>query len=220
MRFGLTLTAAAMGAVLLAGAGLAAVPAHADPASLVIQPGTGLQYDKSCLSASACNQTAAGDLEISFSRSGSLTQSLGVFYKVINGTAVNGVDFNTPATGEAIIPAGLTYAFVEVPLVNEGMFGSTKTFTSEITGTTSRITILQSTATDTIDGGNVPTDCSYTFLSDISQSLTCTSRPATQVWQLGIECGGLHGALGTDVTGDGTSTVSGCVATYEFFRTS
>lgn len=209
-----------MGAVLLTGGVLAAVPAHAASASLVIQPGTGLQYDKSCLSASACNQTAAGDLEISFSRSGSLTQPLGVFYKVINGTAVNGVDFNTPTTGEAIIPAGLTYAFVEVPLVNEGMFGSTKTFTSEITGTSSRITILQSTATDTIDGGNVPTDCSYTFLSGISQSLTCTSRPATQVWQLGIECGDLHGALGTDVTGDGTSTVSGCAATYEFFRTS
>jgi hypothetical protein len=220
MRFGLTLTAAAMGAVLVAGSVLAAAPAHASSPYVEIQPGTGQQYIKSCLSASACNQTAAGDVELSFSRSGSLTQPLGVFYKVINGTAVNGVDFNTPATGEAIIPAGLTYAFVEVPLVNEGMFGSTKTFTSQITGTSSPIKILISSTTDTILGGNVPTDCSYTFLSDISQSLTCTSRPATQVWQLGIECGLMHGALGTDVTGDGTSTVSGCEAQHEFFETS
>lgn len=220
MRFGLTLTASAIGAVLLTSGVLTAAPAHAASSYVEIQPGTGIQYNKSCLSASTCNQTAAGDLELSFSRSGSLTQPLGVFYKVINGTAVNGVDFNTPATGEAIIPAGLTYAFVEVPLVNEGMFGTTKTFTSEITGTSSPIKILISTATDTIDGGNVPTDCSYTFLSGTSQSLTCTSRPATQVWELGIQCGDLHGALGTSVTGDGTSTVSGCAATYEFFETS
>ena len=143
MRLGLTLTAA-IGAVLPAGGGLAAPLAHASSSYVGIGTGTGPQYDKSCLSASAGNQTTAGDLEISFSRGGSLAQPLGVFYKVINGTAVNGVDFSTPATGEVIIPAGLTYAFVEVPLVNEGYFGSnTKTFSSEITGTSSPITILE-----------------------------------------------------------------------------
>jgi hypothetical protein len=216
MRFGKTITAA-MGAALVAGSVLAAAPAHAASSSVEIQPGTALQYDKSCLSASACNQTAAGDVELSFSRSGSLTQPLGVFYKVINGTAVNGVDFNTPVTGEAIIPAGLTYAFVEVPLVNEGMFGTTKTFTSEITGTSAPIKILISTATDTILGGNVPTDCSFTFLSGTSQSLTCTSRPATQVWHLKTACGDFRYAYGNDVTGDGTSTVTGCAVSDEVF---
>lgn len=219
MRFGLTLTVA-IGAVLLAGGVLAVPLAHADSSYVEIGNDTAVQYNKSCLTASTCNQTAAGDLEISFSRGGSLAQPLGVFYKVINGTAINGVDFNTPVTGEAIIPAGLTYAFVEVPLVNEGYSGSNfKTFTVEITGTSSPITILESTGTYEIDGGNVPTDCSYTFLSDISQSLTCTKRPPTQVWQLLIICGSpFNGKFGNEVTGDGTSTASGCEATYEVFE--
>jgi hypothetical protein len=169
------------------------------------------------MSASTCNQRAAGENDVTFSRGGSLTQPLDVFYKVINGTAVNGVDFNTPATGEAIIPAGLTYADVFVPLVDEGMFGSTKAYTVQITSTSPSIPIAQSTGTLTIDGGNVPTDCSFTFLSDTSQSLTCTSRPATQVWHLLAECGDFRGVYGTDVTGNGTSTVTGCQVSDEVF---
>lgn len=206
-----------MGAVLVTGSVLAAAPANAASAWVSALSSAARQYNITCLSASTCNQRAAGESDISFSRSGSLAQPLGVFYKVINGTAVNGVDFNTPATGEAIIPAGLTYADVFVPLVDEGMFGSTKAFTVQITGTSSRITIAQSTGTLTIDGGNVPTDCSFTFLSGTSQSLTCTSRPATQVWHLLAECGDFRGVYGTDVTGNGTSTVTGCQVSDEVF---
>jgi hypothetical protein len=177
MRFKLTLTAA-LGAVLAAGSILAATPAHATQNTVGVKGGVGTDFGVSCTSASTCNTISTGLVDTYFIRTGSTASSLGVYYKIINGTAVNGVDFNTPVTGEAIIPAGLTYAFVEVPLVNEGYYGSsTKTFTSEITGTSSPINILISSTTDTIDGGNVPTDCSYTFLSDISQSLTCTSRP-------------------------------------------
>src|SRR5215469_13946905 len=98
MRFGLTLTAALGAALLTGGVLLAAPPAHADSATVQIQPGTARQYNKDCFSASTCNQTTAGNLEMSFSRSGSLAQPLGVFYKSINGTAVNGVYNNTPTT--------------------------------------------------------------------------------------------------------------------------
>ena len=216
MRLRLNL-AAAMGAVLVAGSVLATTPAHASSAWVSALSTGARQYNITCLSASTCNQRAAGESDVSFSRSGSLTHPLGVFYKVINGTAVNGVDFNTPATGEAIIPAGLTYADVFVPLVDEGIFGGSKAYTVQITGTSSPITIAQSTGTLTIFGGNVPTDCSFTFLSGASQSLTCTSRPATQVWHLLAECGDFNGVYGTDVTGNGTSTVTGCAVSEEVF---
>jgi hypothetical protein len=78
---------------------------------------------------------------------------------------VDGTDFNTPVTGEAIIPAGqwVGNALV-IPLVNEGQFGTSKSFTVEIAGTTSPITISPGTATATILGGTVPPDCSFTPL--------------------------------------------------------
>jgi hypothetical protein len=58
---------------------------------------------------------------------------------------VDGTDFNTPVTGE-------------------GQFDTSKSFTVEITGTTSPITISPGTATATILGGTVPPDCSFTPL--------------------------------------------------------
>ena len=118
-------------------------------------------------------------------------------------------------TGEAIIPAGqyVGNALI-IPLVNEQQFGTSKTFTVEITGTISPITISPGTATATILGGNVPLDCSFTYISGSSQSMSCTQRPATQVWNIEASCRtnmgfSIHMA-GNQVTGDGTSTVSNC----------
>lgn len=216
MRFGLT-AMAATSAALLAGGVLAAAPAHSASSSAFVVSTSAEQYVKSCLSASTCNQTTTGVLDVFFERSGSTSQPLDVFYKMINGTAVNGTDFNAPATGEAVIPAGQAFTFVSVPLVNEGMFGSTKSFTAQITGTSPSITISPATATQSILGGNVPTDCSFTFLSGTSQSLTCTGRPATQVWHLVAQCGDFKNAYGTDVTGNGTSTVTNCQVSDEAF---
>jgi hypothetical protein len=205
-----------MGAVLVAGGVMAAAPAHASSANVSALSSGARQYNITCLSASTCNQRAAGESDISFSRLGSLTKPLDVFYKVINGTAVDGVDFNTPATGEAIIPAGQTGADVFAPLVDEGIFGGSKAYTVQITSTSPSIPIAQGTSTLTIFGGNVPTDCSFTFISGTSQSLTCTSRPATQVWHLQTQCGDIfHQANGTEVTGNGTSTVTGCTVSAE-----
>jgi hypothetical protein len=117
-------------------------------------------------------------------------------------------------TGEAIIPAGQYVGNpLVIPLVNEHQYGTSKSFTVEITSTTSPITISPGTATATILGGNVPPDCSFTWISTTSQSMTCTARPATQVWQMQDECRANMGGIfipedGNQVTGDGTSTVA------------
>ena len=169
----------------------------------------------SCESSSGCNSVAVGTLQISFLLSAPVSSPLGIDYKIINGTAVDGTDFNTPATGEVTVPTDMTCAFLNVPLVNEEEFGTSKTFTVEVTGTTSPITISTGTATNTITGGNIPLDCSFTYISPTSQSLTCTERPASQVRSIEVHCKANMGVLwvhvtGSDVTGDGTSTVSGC----------
>jgi hypothetical protein len=139
MRRGFILSGiAAVG--LLAAAVTAASPAYADSAAAYVIGGEGQQYILSCDSASTCNTTTAGTLEIQFGRSRPFNQpALGVFYQIINGTAVDGTDFNTPASGEATIPAGQFVTDLIVPLVNEHQFGTSKTFTVTITGTTYRI---------------------------------------------------------------------------------
>src|SRR6266487_3117450 len=185
MRTGLTLTGIAAASLLAAGL-IAASPAYAASATASVQDSGAPQYHLSCNSQSTCNTDTTGTLEIQFNRTGSTRQALGIFYQITNGTAVDGTDFNVPATGEVIIPAGQFNQDLAVPLVNEGLFPSTatKAFTIAFTGTSSS-----------------------------SQSLTCNQRPATQVWNFTAECfTGLKysPAAGNQVTGEGTSTISNC----------
>jgi hypothetical protein len=215
VRFSLTITGIAA-AGLLAGGVIAAAPAYAAGGNaLQVIGGTGYQYQVTCQTASTCNSSTGGTLEIQFNRTGPTdSQSLGVYYKITNGTAVNGTDFNTPATGEAIIGPDQVVADLDVPTVDEPhTFGTSTDFTVTITSTTYPITISTGTATNTILGGNIPPDCSFTYISGNSQSMTCTQRPATQVWDLQEECYAsmLHTYLpfaGTQVTGNGTSTAT------------
>ena len=61
--------------------------------------------------------------------------------------------------------------------------------------------------------GHRNANCSFTWISSSSQSLTCTQRPATQVWNLQVYCYHLlqrYPQGGNQVTGEGTSTVSNC----------
>jgi hypothetical protein len=219
MRKGLTITGIVAAGLLAAGF-MAATPAYAASGNQTayVFAGTGNQYLKSCNSPGTCNAVTAGTLELEFGRSGTPSPpqtDLGVFYHIINGTAVDGTDFNTPVTGEAIIPAGQWIVDLTVPLVNEQQFGTSKTFTVEITGTTKPITVSPASSTATILGGNVPLDCSFTYISGTSQSMTCTQRPATQVWNIQAWCRTNMGPPflpmnGSQVTGDGTSTLSNC----------
>lgn len=215
MRIGLT--TAALSAVLVAGSVLAAAPANAAAATAFVRSDVTTQYDVTCASASTCNTITTGTLNIAFGRTGSTTSSLGIYYQVVNVTAVNGVDFSTPATGEVVIAAGQTTANLSIPLL-ESVFDAYKYFSVEITGTTTPITISNGTATGGMYGGNIPSDCSFTYEGGLSLALGCTGRPPTQVWNIRALCGLIHGmpngVNGNEVTGDGTSTVT-CSVTIE-----
>jgi hypothetical protein len=106
VRNGLTFSGIAA-AGLLAAAGLISAgpaPAYAASATASVQDSWAPQYHVSCDSQSTCNSDTAGTLLIQFNRTGSTSQALGIFYKITNGTAVDGTDFNIAATGEVIIP--------------------------------------------------------------------------------------------------------------------
>ena len=71
----------------------------------------------------------------------------------------------------------------------------------------------RTTATGAIEGGNIATDCSFTYGGGLTLSLGCTGRPATQVWYLDVYCGQTSHGLpsftpGNEVTGEGTSTAT------------
>jgi len=218
MRFGLTITAA-LGVVLLGGSVFAAVPAHASTAEAYVQSDVTEEFGVSCASASTCNTVTTGTEVFPFGRTGSTASSLGIYYKVVNGSAVNGVEFSTPTTGEVIIPAGQATENLSVPLLYSGLYGAAyDTFSIEITGTTTPITLENTTATGGIEGGNIPSDCSFTYEGGLSLALTCTGRPPTQVWYIAAQCGLVRGmpsgTAGSKVTGEGTSTIS-CGTTIE-----
>jgi hypothetical protein len=207
MRIGLNLTAALSG-ILVAGSVLVAAPANAAQATAFVRSDVKSQFNVSCASASTCNNVTTATMNIAFGRTGSTTSSLGIFYKVVNGTAVNGVDFSTPATGEVVIAVGQTTANLAIPLLDSGLFDANKSFTVVITGTTTPITISNSTGTGLIEGGNIASDCSFTWLGGLSLALNCTGRPPTQVWDFEAGCGDFHEVAGNEVTGDGTSTAN------------
>lgn len=207
MRIRLNLTAA-LSAGLVVGSVLVAAPANAAQATAFVRSDVTEQFNVSCASASTCNTVTTGTMNFGFGRTGSTSSSLGIFYNVVNGTAVNGVDFSTAASGEVVIAAGQTTANLAVPLLDSGLFDANKSFTVVITGTTVPITISNSTGTGLMEGGNIASDCSFTWLGGTSLALNCNGRPATQVWKLEAGCGDFHEAAGNQVTGEGTSTAN------------
>lgn len=216
MRTGLTLTGIATASLLAAGFMAAApVPAYATSNTVSVQDSGAPQFHVYCDSQSTCPTDTAGTLEIQFNRTGSTKNAQGIFYQITNGTAVDGTDFNIPMTGEVIIPAGQFLTDLNVPLVNEGLFPTTASigFSIAITGTSPSVTVTQSTATASINGGNIPPDCTFNWISSSAQSLTCNGRPATQTWNLSALCFvqlRRVPAAGNEVTGEGTSTISNC----------
>jgi hypothetical protein len=219
MRRGFILSGIATVGLLAAGL-LAAVsaPAYAAQNTVGVKGGAASAFAVSCTSASTCNKITTGAVDTYFERTGSTASSLGVFYKIINGTAVDGRDFNIPATGEVIIPAGQTVTDMRIPTLYDGLYGATDlSFGIEITGTTTPITISNGSTSSLIESGNIPSDCSFIWEGGSSLALQCTGRPSAQVWYLSALCNLLptRTAQGNEVTGEGTSAAS-CGSTVQF----
>jgi hypothetical protein len=202
---------AAGSAGLLALGVATAAPASASGVTVSVLSDSYYQYLKTCSSTSDCNNVSSTQLNFFFQISKLVSYPVTIDYQVTNGTAVDGVDFNVPMTGHVTIAANNSYYDLQVPLVNEGEFGTTKTFTIAITKIeTKGVGISGGPAIGTIYGGNVALDCSYSNFTDRSMSLTCTGRPATQTWHMNLECAAfrIYIGIGNEVTGVGTSSAT------------
>ena len=81
------------------------------------------------------NETA-GQAVLTIARTGNLSQQTTINYAVTADTATAGSDFQ-PRSGSVTMAAGQNRAFVNVPIINDGLSEATETFIGSITGVSS-----------------------------------------------------------------------------------
>lgn len=187
---------------------VSAVPASAHGTDIMIDSASSYQYYLYCDESQTpppCNLQGSEQLVFDvWNADGGPASTVG--YTIINGSAVDGVDFNIPMTGTINVPEGGGTGALIVPVINEGGPDATETFTVKLsTGATATGTILPQ--------AEVPSDCSLSAVGNTGISMTCTNRPAGQTWWDYAWCPAFKIVLreGNQVTGNGTSTVN-CTA--------
>jgi hypothetical protein len=190
-----------------------AIPAGASGSNIMIANASSYQYYLYCdenQSPPPCNLQGSEQLVFDvWNANGGPASTVG--YTIINGSAVDGVDFSIPATGTINVPAGGGTGALIVPVTNEGGPDATETFTVKLaTGATATGTILPQ--------AEVPSDCSLSAVGSTGIAMTCTNRPAGQTWHDYAWCPAFKLVLrsGNTVTGNGTSTVD-CYAYSPLF---
>jgi hypothetical protein len=183
---------------------MAATPASASGSDVVIDSASSYQYYLYCnenVSPPQCNIKGAEEVDFDvWNADGGPASTIG--YTIINGTAVDGVNFNIPMTGTIDVPAGGGTGALIVPVIDKAGVTQNETFTVELAN--------GATATGTImPGADIPSDCSLSAPNGYSISTTCTDRPANQTWYVWGWCPTFKLVLreGNEVTGNGTSTV-------------
>jgi Calx-beta domain-containing protein len=205
---------AALAVTVAAAVVLPGAAANASPhVSVTIAGGQGYEFLKGCTNTqpfSCYTHNVDLPFSISVANMPQSMQSISVSYTTVNGTATAPADYQA-TSGTVTIQRNFPQAFLSVPLVNDGIAESTETFTVKITSTNPSATIGPPATMQINDGGNVPADCDFSRSTVPSISLSCTSRPPTQQWQIHILCQEEpfgNDAYGNVVTGNGTSTAT------------
>ena len=179
-RVVLALTTSA-GLVLLSLAPAASAGAHSHNV-INIFDSTSYQYYPYCDmsdSPPVCNLTGSTQLVFEVDNSNAINEPITVDYQIVNGTAVDGTDFNIPMTGTITVPAEGGTGGLIVPVIDEGAPDATETFQVKLTGSSLPAT-LGGPATGTIySQSEVPQDCSLSS-NGSDMVMTCTQRPASQ----------------------------------------
>ena len=127
-------------------------------------------------------------------------------------TATEGVDY-TGTTGTTVMAAGTNFAFVAIPVINDGVPEGSETLRVRLTSSSIGGDISDTGIGTILNDGQIPADCTLSRPSLMVTSMGCTNRPTTQQWQIQITCydSGAWGYVrgyGNLVTGNGTSTVT------------
>jgi hypothetical protein len=182
-----------------------AVQASASSSDIVIDNASSYQYYLYCNESKSpppCNLQGSTELEFEvYNAAGGPASTIG--YTIVNGTAVDGVNFNIPMTGTINVPADGGDGALLVPVIDVSGVDTTETFTVDLAnGASATGTILPQ--------AEVPSDCSLSPVGNTGISMTCTNRPADQTWWDYVLCPTLKSVVrdGNQVTGDGTSTAN------------
>jgi Calx-beta domain-containing protein len=135
-------------------------------------------------------------------------------------TATQGVDY-IGTTGTTVMAAGSNFAFIAIPVINDGVAEPSETLRVRLTSSSIGGDISDTAIGTILDDGQIPADCTLTRPSLMVTSMACTNRPPTQQWQIQITCydSGAWGYVrgyGNFVTGNGTSTVTCTEVDYDY----
>ncbi|HEU4350169.1 MAG TPA: Calx-beta domain-containing protein [Actinoplanes sp.] len=135
-------------------------------------------------------------------------------------TATQGVDY-TGTTGTVVMAANTNFAFIAIPITNDGVSEPTETFRVRLTSSSIGGNISDTAIGSILNDGQIPADCTLSRPSLKVTSLACTNRPASQNWRFEITCYDSGGwgyvrAYGAIVTGNGTSTAECAIVDYEY----
>lgn len=212
-------TAAVAGVAALAAFGLIPTAQAASPRTvLTVGNDSSYEYEKYCLDDApyTCG-TRSGHLAIMIQVTDRPKNTpITVGYQIVNGTATAGQDFTAAPTGTVTIPTTAAQAYVQIPVVNDGIAEPTETFQVRLTSSSVPADISDTGTGTILDGGVIPVDCNMVRTAGSTVSMTCTNRPATQRWRAVLYCiawGLQDEAYGNIVTGNGTSTAD-CATPY------
>jgi len=94
-----------------------------------------------------------------------------------------------------------------------GLAPAVPAFASSVTARTASVAIVRPDVA-------IPADCTEHSTVQEEVYLTCTARPAGQVWEFGAAClikaGVYNLKFGNEVTGDGKSTIAFCAGATNF----
>ena len=204
---------AAIAAAVLVAIGLSSSAEAARNDKVTVTNGSSYEYFKTCndvapYTCGTFNTTLYFEILLPWPQVGPVTFG----YEILNGTAVAGQDFTGPTTGTATVAGNTNFAFIPVPVVNDGVTEPSETLTLRLTSSSRSRLDISDTGLGTIqDAGAIPADCDLSRPNQATFHMTCTNRPAGQRWLHEVTCGEdwlTMFARGNTVTGNGTSTTN------------
>ncbi|HEX6873403.1 MAG TPA: Calx-beta domain-containing protein [Micromonosporaceae bacterium] len=213
-----------MAAVVGLGALVLAAPAQAGKPpgrTFSVMDSQSYEYRKDCSTQSPypCT-TSTQTLYVEIWTSTTVSQQVTFGYQIDPISATEGLDY-TGTSGTAVMAANTNFAFIAIPVINDGVAESSETLRVRLTSSTMAGDISDTGTGTILNDGQIPADCSLSRSSLMVTSMECTSRPPTQTWQIQITCydSGAWGyvrAYGQLVTGNGTSVVECTRVDYEY----
>jgi Calx-beta domain len=210
--------------VILSGAVAFAQPAQAsNSVTFTVQDGQSYEYVKDCSTQAPYPCTTSSltmYVEIWTPLPPKPYRDVTFGYAIDPITATQGVDY-VGTTGTTVMAAGSNFAFIAIPVTNDGVAEGSETLRVRLTSSSIGGNINDTGIGTILNDGQIPADCTLSRPSLMVTSMACTARPPAQQWQIQITCydSGAWGYVrgyGNFVTGNGTSTVTCDEVDYDY----